>query len=373
MSSKNKVSAPKVGVFISRMSILHDGHMMLIKTALEENERLIIFIGSSFRARSPRNPFTFGERQRMLTESIIEAGLDLKRVTVVPLQDTYNDNVWILNVQMAVARTITRVMFANPSTTDVSIYFSDKEESSAYPHWFPTYNRREIPAMMDTFIQKPVAATDLRETYFQGNVLDGLNQIADVVPGPVLEFLDDFSNYDDYKELCAEQAYYVKYKKDTTVGPYGQPNFVTCDAVVVQSGHILLIERKNLPGKGLWALPGGFLEGSESLLSGSIRELTEETGLKVPEKVLRGSLVESDEFADPKRSERGRVITHAFYFKLNDSMDLPKVKGKSDAKKAMWVPLWEVMLKPYMFFEDHKMIIDRFIGTNAYNPNDLIL
>jgi bifunctional NMN adenylyltransferase/nudix hydrolase len=123
----------------------------------------------------------------------------------------------------------------------------------------------------------------------------------------------------------------------------------------------------------LWALPGGFLEGSESLLSGSLRELTEETGLKVPEKVLRGSLVESDEFADPKRSERGRVITHAFYFKLNDSMDLPKVKGKSDAKKAMWVPLWEVMLKPYMFFEDHKMIIDRFIGTNAYNPNDLIL
>lgn len=47
--------------------------------------------------------------------------------------------------------------------------------------------------------------------------------------------------------------------------PY-PPTFVTVDAVAVHSGHLLMVARGSQPGKGLWALPGGFVHGNERLM-----------------------------------------------------------------------------------------------------------
>ena len=125
--------------------------------------------------------------------------------------------------------------------------------------------------------------------------------------------------------------------------------------MVVQSGHVLLVERGAMPGKGLWALPGGFLEQSERTEDGMLRELKEETKIKVPVPVLRGSIVASKVFDDPHRSSRGRTITHAFLVHLQPDVQLPRVKGSDDAAKARWFPLSEV--KREMMFEDHLDII----------------
>jgi bifunctional NMN adenylyltransferase/nudix hydrolase len=123
--------------------------------------------------------------------------------------------------------------------------------------------------------------------------------------------------------------------------------------VVIQSGHILLVRRKAEPGRGLWALPGGFVGQEELLYDSCIRELREETGLKVPEKVLQGSMFKKDVFDRPDRSTRGRTITHAFYFKLDDLQPLPHIKGGDDAEKARWVPLSEFLTMEDQMYEDH--------------------
>jgi ADP-ribose pyrophosphatase YjhB (NUDIX family) len=52
-------------------------------------------------------------------------------------------------------------------------------------------------------------------------------------------------------------------------------------AVVVDEGRVLLVRRGTEPLKGEWSLPGGVLELGESLLSGVVREVLEETGLTV--------------------------------------------------------------------------------------------
>jgi bifunctional NMN adenylyltransferase/nudix hydrolase len=135
--------------------------------------------------------------------------------------------------------------------------------------------------------------------------------------------------------------------------------FITVDAVVVQSGHILLIERKAQPGKGLMALPGGFLDANETLKSAVIRELREETRIKVPAPVLAGSITKTQVFDDPYRSARGRTVTHAYLIELKGDK-LPKVKGGDDAAHAFWVPFAEV--KPEMMFEDHFHIIQALVG-----------
>lgn len=52
-------------------------------------------------------------------------------------------------------------------------------------------------------------------------------------------------------------------------------------AVVVHESRVLLVQRGREPLKGQWSLPGGLLEVGESLEAGVIREVEEETGLKV--------------------------------------------------------------------------------------------
>jgi len=130
----------------------------------------------------------------------------------------------------------------------------------------------------------------------------------------------------------------------------------------VQSGHVLMIKRRSEPGKGLWAFPGGFVNAKtdRSLVDAMIRELREETGLKIPEKVIKGSITKQKTFDAIDRSARGRTITTAFLVQL-EGAELPKVKGMDDAEKAKWVPIAEV--KREECFEDHFEILQDMVGV----------
>ena len=117
---------------------------------------------------------------------------------------------------------------------------------------------------------------------------------------------------------------------------------------------------RNHPGQ--WALPGGFVRDCERLMDAVLRELLEETRLKLPGPVLRGSLRGQDVFDHPERSLRGRTITHAFHFEF-PSGELPAAKGGSDAAKARWFPLADLPAMEAQMFEDHFYIVERFVGT----------
>lgn len=122
---------------------------------------------------------------------------------------------------------------------------------------------------------------------------------------------------------------------------------VTTDCVVFgvdgDKLKVLLIERGNEPYKGYWAFPGGFLNMDENAEQGALRELKEETGLK-----LR-NIIEFGTFSDVDRDPRERVISIAFYALIN-KVD---VKGGDDAAKAQWFALDEV---PRLAFDHDKML-----------------
>jgi bifunctional NMN adenylyltransferase/nudix hydrolase len=198
------------------------------------------------------------------------------------------------------------------------------------------------------------------------------------LPTETITALREFEKTEFYDNLREEHLFNVEYRKGVTPRPpktFGPSDpglkyetiFQTVDAIVVQTGHVLLIKRKSRPGKGLWALPGGFVNAKERLIDAVIRELREETRIKVPEAVLRGSIVYKDDFDYPDRSLRGRTISKAFLIKLPDhvvdgKISLPKVKGDDDAEKAWWVPIDEIMRSPEMFFEDHWFGIEYMLG-----------
>lgn len=103
---------------------------------------------------------------------------------------------------------------------------------------------------------------------------------------------------------------------------------VTADCVVITSEKepkVLLIQRGNEPFKGQWAFPGGFMNMSETTEQCAIRELEEETGLKVNEIRQIGAYSKVD------RDPRGRTVTVA-YLVIIDKAEA--VKGGDDAAEA---------------------------------------
>lgn len=86
---------------------------------------------------------------------------------------------------------------------------------------------------------------------------------------------------------------------------------VTADMGVLRKAEdgkfeVLLIKRKNEPYKDCWALPGGFMEMGETLEKCAIRELKEETGIKVNGAEFITLLDKVD------RDPRGRVISAVY-------------------------------------------------------------
>lgn len=109
--------------------------------------------------------------------------------------------------------------------------------------------------------------------------------------------------------------------------------------------NILLIERANLPYKGFWALPGGFLDINETIEQCAFRELSEETGLRD----IR--LSQLHVFSAVDRDPRGRIISVLFYGMVHTEQI--NAKAGDDAKKIQWFPLNDL---PHLAF-DHIEII----------------
>lgn len=332
-------------VFIGRFQPVHNGHVAVIRQALQQSYQLIILVGSANRARDIRNPFTYVERVAMLKSCFTNA--ELARIYFCPLDDyLYQNNAWVENVQRIVHERTAR------ASDSIALIGHNKDSSSFYLKLFPQWE-----SIAATNVNN-INSTQIRNYYFENSI-----EVLKYVPVSVAHKLNDFmlgnDTYDIYGKLQKEYRFVQEYKKQWGVAPY-PVIFQTVDAVVEQSGHVLMVERGANPGKGLKALPGGFLNVNETLLDGAVRELYEETKLKVPKPVLLGSLESEKVFDDPHRSTRGRTITTAFHFKLRDMEELPKVKGSDDAKKAFWVPI--ANLKDEECFEDHSFILRYFLN-----------
>jgi bifunctional NMN adenylyltransferase/nudix hydrolase len=332
-------------VLIGRFQPLHSAHLEIIKRATALTDQLVIIVGSAKQPRTYKNPFTFEERRAMIKDAT--RGLNMQ-VYVEPNTDTiYNDQAWAVRVQGIVSKY--RVL----GGAGVGIIGHKKDDSSFYLDMFPQWGYENVELI------EFLSAVDIRDLYFKNSV--NYKFIKGVLPETTYDFLLDFAHTEEYRQIIREREFIAEHNKQYAGLKY-PPIFSTADSVVICSGHVLMIKRRAEPGKGLWALPGGYVNAKtdKSVEDAAIRELREETQIKVPAPVLRGSIVRSKVFDAVDRSPRGRIITHAFHIQLPDG-ELPKVKGSDDAEKARWVPIAEVRSEEC--FEDHFEIISHFVGA----------
>ena len=115
--------------------------------------------------------------------------------------------------------------------------------------------------------------------------------------------------------------------------------------------HLLLIKRKNDPYKGMWAIPGGFVEDDEELETAAIRELEEETSLKVP------AMTQLHTFGKVGRDSRGRTVTVTYYAFADAAAQT--VQGADDAAEAKWVYVKDITELAF----DHMEMLDMALRT----------
>lgn len=346
--------------FIGRFQPFHHGHFAVLQRALRLATNVVVVLGSAKRARNIKNPWTVAERQVMISACFpneVAAGR-LRFASVV--DRVYNDQQWAADVQTAVLSSVSDVTTVTNDTAKIGLIGHEKDDSSFYLNLFPQWQRLDvanIAGLSATEIRRYLLDPEFPES---GNGRQMLLQSA--LPAPVFDFLQAFRAAPYFAPLQAEYAFIQQYQAQFAGLKY-PPIFQTVDAVVVQAGHLLLVQRKAMPGTGLWALPGGFLNVNERLVDACLRELREETRLKVPLPVLKGGIKANRRFDDPERSLRGRTITDAFLIQLEPSEHgLAPVKGGDDAAKARWFPLAEVLEMDEQMFEDHLDIIRYFIG-----------
>lgn len=333
---------------IGKFAPFHNGHLALVRRALDRALCVIVLIGSVGRARNSRHPWAESEREQMLRSVLPDAAY---RIIVRPLRDhLYNENAWISDVQAGVRDAIGDRLGRAPR---IGLMSSSTPASVDTVRAFPQCTHEECP-----WIDMPTAH-DLRE-HFLSDTEKGMALVRSNVSPAVFAQLEAFRATSAYRALAEEHAFVQTYRQGWTAAPYS-PTFVTVDAIVVHSGHLLLVARGAQPGKGLWALPGGFVRGNERLMDAVLRELREETRLKLPSPMLRGSLRERDVFDHPERSLRDRTVTHAFYFEC-PAGGLPDVRGGDDAAKARWFPLTDLRALESQMYEGHFYIVERFIG-----------
>ena len=147
-----KNRATKWGVLVSRCQPLHQGHIDVIKKALEENDRVLLVVGSADKDGVKRNPFDIETREEMFYSLVNYLGTN--KLNLMTLEDWSCDD----DIPYESAVGSTNSDFSSVSNEwgswlyysivnkigrkDFTLYYNDNPE--IIDAWFPPHIRNRI-------------------------------------------------------------------------------------------------------------------------------------------------------------------------------------------------------------------------------------
>jgi ADP-ribose pyrophosphatase YjhB (NUDIX family) len=124
-------------------------------------------------------------------------------------------------------------------------------------------------------------------------------------------------------------------------------NPVPTTAIILENknGQILFGKRKFLPKKGLWDLPGGFVEFNEKAENTIVREVKEELGIKIKDPKFLGTYIGFCHY----KGINYQPLCLVFFEKINDE-EITKIKAADDVSSIKFFPKnkipWEKLAFP---------------------------
>lgn len=149
----------KTGVIIARFQPVHNGHIYLVKKACEENEKVLLLVGSADKVNK-RNPLPVEMRIEFLTQALSESGLLSDKVLIKALDDLTNESdnshEWGFYLYTKISE------YAN--SAKFTIYYSDGFE--IITSWFPSWalkNNISLSLIARNGATDGISATKVRE------------------------------------------------------------------------------------------------------------------------------------------------------------------------------------------------------------------
>ena len=116
---------------------------------------------------------------------------------------------------------------------------------------------------------------------------------------------------------------------------YPQLPVLSAGAVIFREESVLLVKRAHEPAKGLWSIPGGVIQVGEYVRDGLIREVLEETGVRIE----LGELVQIVERI--VNDDNGKIAFHYVILDYLGEYRDGKEKAATDAEEALFVSMNE--------------------------------
>jgi len=358
-------------VIVGRWQVFHRGHETLLRAALRAGARVVVVIGSAFRSRDVRNPFTAAEREAMIRATLSPE--DSARLHCLPVRDYFDDARWNAAVRAGV-----EALVGAPQR--IALLGFHKDASSYYLDHFPAWAYIPVAREFD------IDATALREQFFSqgadgaqlslGKTADaGQEQIrpgaaaapdplqrpvayplAASVSAPVQHYLRRWAQGPEFVQCArAQQAVFAQRER------WGRTPRLTAHVLLQHADRILLVQRPDAMALGSWALPGELVQGDEAALAAALRALREQAGVILSEDDANAARAGSRVFDHPLRSALGPWSSHTLYLQLG-----PLWQGatgdSTQAWPVVWVPLAELPLWEDRLFEDHAAMLDAFVG-----------
>ncbi len=324
----------KVGLVIGRFQPLHNGHVDLIQRAYEENDVVLVLVGSANELPNYKNPFPTEDRISMIEHEFPE----YDRLHIKGLDNYPSDNEWIEDV-------ISRVNTIEEDPSKVTLYTSEKDEDFYRANFLYTTKVTESAGLN---------ATDIRESIYN----DGSKWMMKV-SSFVEDFVDNWIVSGEWKRLRDEYFLCTTSKATATSNhEYSNPIEPVCHAMVIQGDKCLLVKRGGVRGHGQWALSGGFLENTETTRAGALRELKEETALDlltIPRAAEVAFAVEEN-----MNGLSTRTIGFNYCYAVHPDEEINVTAG-DDAQEVAWFSVKDIVEGKIPLFYNHVTIIRRLV------------
>ena len=171
--------ATTTGLFVGRFQPFHKGHLATVKFALGRVDLLVIVVGSAQKSHEPRNPFTAGERIRMIKESLdADRKVDARKVLIIPVPDIDVHSLWTRQVDMLVPKY--DIVFAND------------------PFSLLLFRERGVKAVEAPLVERSeMQATEIRERMASGD-----SRWESLVPAPVAKIIREIGGIERVKAIA---------------------------------------------------------------------------------------------------------------------------------------------------------------------------